>query len=273
VQFHSQSDPCRVEVRLQQNGRQHTDPPLYGAGRSASAGTLVRITAPTFTGSKDDFTAAWASRDPQHPTVQVTYRNTDPLLTTHATDWRLQVANSTTPNCGTATARPPATISIAADCVTQGKSFTVTISFSYFGSTRGYVVAVQGEAPKPIQFTRMRFSARWSPGSAASTRGSVVIGYADGRAYDQDTLDGLQWTFTVTSDATPDATCASSTSPPQVDGSGPSLQVDFATCPAGGDATTTPPTPPATYTVVVHVSDRTSGQHDWSEPVNGDLLP
>jgi hypothetical protein len=273
VRFNSQASPCRVDVQLQQNASRQTDPPLYGAGRSARASASVTIPAPTFTGSATDFTAAWASRDPHTPSVQVAYGGADPLLNSYAADWRLQVGGSATPDCGTTSSRPPASIAVATDCVTQGGTFTVAVSFRYFGSTHSYVVPVQGAAPRPLDFGRMRFSARWTPGSSAGGHASVVIGYRDGRTYDQSTLDELRWRITVTSDASPDVTCASSDSAPAADGNGPILPVDLAACPPGGDQSTTPPTPPATYTLAVHVDDPAYGQHDWTAPVNGELLP
>lgn len=263
---------CRVDVQLAQNSAHLTDPPLYGAGFSARAGTTVPIDAPTFAGSGADFSAGWLSSDLQAPTIAVSYHGHDPLLLAHADSWRTQLRNATTPDCGSASVAPPVTLDVVRDCAKQGGAFSATISFSYFGVNQTFDVPVRGSAPVPVDYKKIGFTASWKNRSSASAGGSVVVHYADHGAYDQAVLDGLHWTFTVNSDASPGVSCASSAAAPQTGGAGPVLDVDFAACPSGG-LPGPPPTPAANYTLTVHVEDPIFGSMDWSTPVIGTLQP
>ncbi len=270
VDHNSLVGTCRVDGALEQNASHRTDPALYGAGQSSRAGTSVHIDAPTFAGGANDFSASWTSTSPSDPSVRLVYDGSDPLLVQHARDWSEVVTNGSSPRCGAGDAAPPVDITLERACTREGGTFTAGVSFSYFGVPHSLTgIQVNGTAPPPVSYANMSFAASWYPGSSVTRNNAVVVHYADEHTYDQPTVNSLSWSFTVTSDASSGATCASATRPPQIDGGGPNLKVDFAACPAFPDIAATLP---ATYTLHVTVSDPHFGTRTWDTPVTGELL-
>src|SRR5207249_9004433 len=121
---------CTVSVQLVQDPRTTTDPPLYGAGFSASVTSdPFQVDPPSSTSTPSDFDARWGGST-SHPTVVVSYHGGDDL--SGATNWHmtLSIGSST---CGTEDNNPPpATIDVDKNCIAQGGTFSVSIDYTYF---------------------------------------------------------------------------------------------------------------------------------------------
>jgi len=231
--YNSASSPCTVTAALAQDARTALDPPLYGAGPSPSATSgPITIDPPVLDTTAQDFTATWVDGTPPgRPQIAVNYTGSNSTLAAFAHDWTLTAKTDAAGDCGSTSASPagsPATINVDHKCVTDGATWTVSISFSYFGQDGHYVIGIGGSKPVPIDPTQLSFAAVWTTTSTI-TDAHVQIQYSG--PYDDATLTALQWTTTVTSSLTPGVTCASSSGTPQADGHGPNIAVDLSACP------------------------------------------
>jgi hypothetical protein len=263
---------CAVTIVLVQDSGTATSPPLYGAGASkrATSGPVI-IDPPTLAATANDFSAGWGSTDPTNPTIVVSYDGADPLLLTFAQNWQMAVSNGGAASCGAVSGDAPATtIPVTKSCVQAGGSFTVGVSFTYFGAPQHFTVQVSGTRPQPVNLATITMVAQWTAPSHRLTGEFVQIGYSDGATpYDPRKLN---WTMTVTSDLSAAVTCASTNQPPDASGTGPVLTIDKIVCPyqTGGASTGPAPSPaptatPANYTVNIQVVDPSYGsRRDWT---------
>jgi len=265
---------CSVTVHLAQNARTATDPSVFGAGSSPAANSPeLTIDAPTLLGSTgSNFTATWSQQGTRaNPQIIVSYDSAkDPLLLISATDWRMTVFSGAI-QCGTTLVDkpPPATINVPSTCASTAGPFTVRVAFSYFLAPPPppgyYTVTVSGTAPPPIDPAKFQFSASWS-GSASAPL--VNVQYVQPQAYDQQTLNSLQWVEIVTSNG---KTCGSLSSPASTPSTGPrglDVPVDYGTCPptvtSGGVTTQN------TYAVEISFTDPSYGTTgDYKPPITG----
>jgi len=256
---------CSVTVQLAQDAQTATDPSVYGAGSSPAASSpQLTIDPPTLLGSTGtDFAATWSQQGTRaDPQIIVSYNNRDPLLLLSATDWSMIVFNGATA-CGTANVKPTTTIHVPSSCAKAAGAFTVRITFAYFLAPPPppgyYTVTVSGTAPPPIDATKLQFSASWS-GSAVDPL--VNIQYVQPQAYDQQTLNSLQWVETVTSNG---KTCGLASSAPSTGPGGINVPVDYGTCPksvtSGGTTTQ------STYAVEISFTDPNYGTTGDYKPV------
>ena len=236
--YNSAGAPCSVSGALAQDPGTALSPPLYGAGLSpAATSPAVAIDVPSLDTSASDFSASWVSTSsPSAPQIAVSYTGSNALLATYAQDWTLTASTGSEADCGSSTASPagsPAVITISQDCAAGNGSgnatWSVAISFSYFGAKANYSVPVTGTRPSPVDPAAMSFAAVWAANSKASDA-EVQIQYSG--PYDDNTLSSLHWSITITSSGSPGVTCASSTGYPRADGSGPNVGVDLNACPA-----------------------------------------
>jgi hypothetical protein len=249
-------DSCTVTLQLAQDPRTATDPPLYGAGMSETVtSSPFSIDPPSSTSTAGDFTAQWAgtTTDPQ---VVVSYHGSDDLSS--ASNWQITLTNGSTPDCGSVNKEPPATIVVDKDCVKAGGNFTVTVSYAYFliplKTTIG-PVPVQGTAPRPVDPTKISFSAAWNDNPALPQIDVTYTGSEDTAS-----LAPLDFTETVTSGG---VTCAAENDNPAT--SSARIDIDLATCPptdANGD--------PSVYSIEIKFTDPNYGQTgDYTYQVSG----
>jgi hypothetical protein len=249
-------DSCRVTVQLAQDPRTASDPPLYGAGMSATVTSdPFSIPAPSSTSTADDFTAQWSGTT-SNPQVVVSYHGSDDL--DFASAWRMTLTNGSTPDCGTANGNPPpTTIDVDKECVKAGGNFTVTIGYAYFGLLGKTIapVPVQGTAPRPVDPTKISFSAAWNDNPALP---QIEVTYTGSE--DSASLAPLDFTETVTSGG---VTCASENDNPAT--SSARIDIDLATCPptdANGD--------PSAYSIEIKFTDPNYGRTgDYTYQVSG----
>jgi len=232
----------------------------------------VNIDPPTLTATQSDFSASWVSSDPTNPAVVVSYDGADPLLLTFAQHWQMVVSNGGASSCGAVSGdAPPATIAVTKSCVQAGGTFSVVVSFSYFGGPQSFTVPVSGTKPQPVNLATIAMNAQWTGLSHQLTGEFVQLEYSDQNTPPYDPSK-LNWTVTVTSSISPGATCASTNQPPDASGTGPDLTIDSSACPfqKGGASTSPTPSPapiatPANYTVNIHVVDPSYGStRDWT---------
>lgn len=253
---------CTVSLQLAQNASTATDPPLYGAGASKVVTASVSIAPPSSTATANDFTAKLVSGQTTagQSQIVVDYKHQrDPVALT--TNWTLTAQNAFN-TCGSSTSAPNPTTTITVNNPTclVGGSTSVQLSYTYFGATENFTVPVKGSAPQPVDSSQMKFSATWNqdPNNPA-----LIINYSG--PYSQSTLDRLNWTYTLTSNS---KSCLypQQTTAPRASGTGPTLQVNYNTCPptspgSGGSSPppgspTPTPTPVAnTYTLTIHYDD------------------
>jgi hypothetical protein len=253
--YNSANAPCTVSGALSQDAGTALAPPLYGAGNSASATSdpLV-IDVPTLDTSATDFSADWVDgAPPGKPEITVSYTGSNTNLAAYTHDWTLTASTDSSGVCGSSTASPaaaPATISVDHHCVSGGATWSVAITFSYFGQNASYTITVGGSKPEPVDPSKMNFTASWTDTSTV-TSAFVQLHYSG--PYDDTTLAALQWSATVTSDLSPGVSCGTSTGYPQADGLGPNIAVDLTACPpTTGSAV-------ASYTVNLSYTDPNFG--------------
>jgi hypothetical protein len=239
---------CTVTIQLAQDARTATDPPLYGAGNSDSTTSpSFQVDPPSSTSTSGDFTAQWAGSTGR-PQVVVSYHGGDDL--SGASNWRMEISNGSS-SCGTGNGDPPpTTIDVDKSCIKDGGAFTVDIRYTYFILSQAhFTVDVQGNAPQPVDPSKISFSAAWNDNPNLP---QVDVTYTGSE--DTASLAPLQWTETVTSSASPGVTCGG----PDPDNPGSSsvrIDVDLTVCPptdANNNA--------AVYTVEISFTDPNYGQ-------------
>jgi hypothetical protein len=253
---------CTVTIGLVEDG----SAPLYFGGQPSptTASASFHIDAPVYQPTSSDFTAAWLSQ--RAPAVSVSTNNS--LAQQFGDNWQFQLSDGGNPDCGTVTGQaPPVAIPVSDACKSalsdSTTTWTVSISFTFFGQPRATSAEVSGTAPQPIDPTRISFTGQWGS-STDNGQNPIQITYQG--TYDNSVLSSLTWSERVTSSASPDVTCASATTTP--DANTPfTIDVDPATCP-----TTPPPgsdTPP-TFTVTISYDDPNySTTHDYTITVGG----
>jgi hypothetical protein len=244
---------CQVTVQLAQDPRTATDPPLYGAGysRTATSSSFV-IPPPSLTSTESDFSAQWSGSNGQ-PQIVVSYHGGDPL--SGASDWQMSVGNGSGSSCGTAASAPPTTIDVDKSCVRAGGTFTVDITYRYFLLAQAhFVVTVGGNAPQPVDPTKISFSAAWNDNPQLPQVDLTYTGTED-----PSSLSALSWTETVSSGTT---TCGTANDDPG--NSTARITVDLTACPPTVDGK------PAGYTVDISFTDPNYGQTgNYSYAVTG----
>lgn len=249
--YNSTNTTCTVSTALAQDSSTALNPPLYGAGQSASATSApMSIDAPTLDTTAADFTASWVDgAPPGHPQIAVSYTGSNSTLAGYAHDWSLTANTGSSTSCGSSSANPaasPAIIDASKSCVSKGSTWSVAIAFTYFGANGNYTIDVGGSKPVPVDPTQMTFAAVWTSSSTLADA-HVQLQYTG--PYNDATLSGLQWSATVISSGSPGVTCGSSTGYPQADGTGPNIAVDLAACPPTNGSVV------ATYTVQLSFTD------------------
>jgi hypothetical protein len=251
--------PCTVALELAQNAGTATDPPLYGAGTSpAQTSPSVQLDPPSITSTADDFQAQWGGTN-GNPTVIVSYHGSDDLA--GARNWQLQLIRGGD-TCGAAPdAPPPATIDVQKDCVARGDgAWTVHIEYDYFlVAHASFDVPVVGDAPAPVDPSRLTFTAQWNDNPAQP---QILVDYTGSEPAGP--LGGLDWTEVVTSSASPGVVCATGQDNP---GAATVHLTDIlTTCPATPDSTGALPT----YSVDISFTDPNYGvTGDYPTPVSG----
>jgi hypothetical protein len=192
---------CTVTLQLAQHPGTTTDPPLYGAGTSASRTSPdFDIPAPSITATAGDFEAQWAG-NPGHPTVLLSFHGADDL--SGARDWQLTITRGQDA-CGAASEPPPVAIEVDKDCILHGAgAFSVHVEYTYYAAQASYDVPVSGAAPQPVDPGALSFTAQWNANAAAP---QIVIAYTGSEP--AAALGALDWTETVTSSALPGVPCA-----------------------------------------------------------------
>lgn len=263
IQRAQYNGPCTVSVQLIQDPRFVTDPPVYGAGASQRAtSSPVEIDTPSLTGGENDFAAAWTDQSTRaSPQVVVSYDGADPLLLTYATGWSMIVSNNAgTTSCGTSAIQPPAVIAVSQACTKAGGTFSVAISFGYFGRSFTYRVAVSGTVPRPIDPAKINFVTKWNAALGPDKRPQVFV-RTSGSLYDDETLASLNWTETVTSSSSPRVVCGRGFAPPTAGGI--NISVNPKSCPAKAK-------PATAWTVTISYTDPgTDGAHTYVRTVTG----
>jgi hypothetical protein len=254
------SDDCTVTVQLAQDAHTVTTPALYGAGNSPQARSKTfTIPDPGSTTNADDFSAVW-SGDQTHPQITLSYDDSSADPEVFTTDWHSTVTNGSTADCGSSTSAPKVDIAVSPDCVSDGGSFTVQVSYRFFGTTREFTVDVSGTAPQPVDPADVSFSAAWD----ASAPPTVDVSY-QGQAPRSD-LAPFAFTETITSDTQvdPNVDCADAKDNP-ADGDPMQIPVDLSACPPlNTDGS------PAKYEVRVQYVDNTYNRtFDHSYDVGG----
>ena len=250
--------PCTVALQLAQNPGTATDPPLYGAGTSAArTSPIVQIDPPSITSTGNDFAAQWAGTN-GNPNVIVSYHGNDDL--SGARNWQIALTRGGD-TCGTTSSAPPATIDVQKDCVANGDGvWTVHIDYDYFiVSHASFDVPVVGDAPSPVDPTKLSFTAEWNNNSASP---QILIDYTGSEP--AGILGSLDWTEVVTSSASPGVVCATTHDNP---GAGTVRIGDvLTTCPATPDLSGQLPT----YSVDISFTDPNYGRSgDYPTPVTG----
>ncbi|MDT4942823.1 MAG: hypothetical protein QOJ34_2912 [Pseudonocardiales bacterium] len=201
--------PCTVTLQLAQDPVSVTDPPLYGAGTSpARTSPSVILDPPSITATADDFSAQWAGNQ-GHPTVIVSFHGADEL--SGARDWQLTLTRGVD-TCGSAAGDPlPVAIEVDKQCVSHGSGeFSVRVEYTYFGIAHAaYDVPVSGDAPEPVDPTKLSFTAQWNSNPLAP---QIVLDYTGSEP--AGVLAPLDWTEVVTSSALPGVVCASASDDP-----------------------------------------------------------
>jgi hypothetical protein len=213
--YNSASAPCTVSAALAQDQGTALDPPLYGAGTSASVTSgPITIDVPVLDTAATDFTASWVDGAPAgQPQIAVSYTGSNTDLASYA---------------HSSPALAPVTIDVDHHCVSSNATWSVSIAFGYFGQTASYSIPVTGGKPVPVDPSQMSFAAVWTSTSTISDA-QVQLQYTG--PYDDATLAALQWSATVTSNRSPGVTCGTSVGYPQASGHGPNITVDLSECP------------------------------------------
>lgn len=244
VSFHGD---CTVTVQLQENG----NPPLYFGGVPSPGATAgVSIDAPSLGSSGGDFRATWVQQ--RKPAVAVSYKGGNPVLVGLSGNWQISLTSGALA-CGTTNDKPTTTIDVTGkDCRSaagSGAAFSVSVSFRYFGKDYSFDgIAVSGDAPQPVDPTKMSFTAAWDSSSPR-----IDITYSG--PYDDATLAALDWSEAVSNDGA--TTCQSATATMTRDG----VTVPADRCLPGSLPSGSPswsPAPP-TYTVDITFTDPNYG--------------
>jgi hypothetical protein len=171
------------------------------------------------------------------------------------------IVDNGTRDCGSASAPPTVTFDVDPQCVNQATTWTVRISYQYFGRRASFTVDVGGTAPAPVDSSKISFdSGTWDPTSPA-----VVVHYTG--SYGADTLNSLSWREDVMSDG---VRCGSSTAVPTTGGNAPQITVDLTACPPTTPAIGGDPPVVNTYTLTVHYDDDSYGtSHDYPLSIIG----
>ena len=118
-----------------------------------------------------------------------------------------------------------------------------------------FTVAVGGNAPQPVDPSKISFTAAWNDNPALPQVNLTYTGTEDASS-----LGALQWTETVTSGTT---VCGTGNDNPA--GSSARINVDLTTCPP-----TAPDKTPSVYTVDISFTDPNYGQTgDYRYTVQG----
>ena len=250
--------PCTVTLALAQDPRTVTDPPLYGAGTSsARTSPQFQIDPPSITSTSSDFQAQWAGTN-GNPTVVVSYHGADDL--SGARNWQITL-NRGSDTCGTTSDAPPATITVNKDCVARGDgNYSVHIEYDYFVVAHAaFDVPVSGDAPSPIDPSKLSFTAQWNDNPDAP---QVLVDYTGTEP--AGALAALDWTEVVTSSASPGVACVTEHEDPGA----ATLRISdvLTTCPA----TLQPDGELPTYSVELSFTDPNYGRSgDYPTPVTG----
>lgn len=234
------SNNCTVTVQLAQNAGTATSPPLYGAANSTSATTgTFAIPNPLSTTSTSDFAAQW-SGSLSHPSVDLAYSGAD--VKSRITNWRSRITNGGTGDCGSSSTQPNLTIDVTPlSCISDGGTFVVHVTYSYFGSDRSFDVPVGGAAPQPVDPAKVSFDAAWEQANPV-----IDLSYTGSRT--RDDLKYLNFTETVTSDS--GVQCGDAVHLNPADQDPMQVPVDLTACPAlNSDGN------PTTYKVNVQYTD------------------
>lgn len=250
---------CKVEVQLEQNRDSQTDPPLFGAGPSNVASDTVSIDPASLTSiGGGDFSASWDGSSGGQSQIAVKYSGGDPLFAL-ASGFSVAVAAPDGTACGGYSSDPSLhDVSVPQSCIdtfgASGDRWTVAVSFTFLGSTKGpyTVTGVTGGAaptytPPVCDVGAAGLTASWSGTATAPT---VDVGVTDGSRVH----DCSGWTYTIVGPSTP--TCGSGDA-----GTAP---------PVTGLAVTCSDTPASTgWSVSVGYKDLSGSAHTATVPVTG----
>lgn len=251
---------CVAQLQLVENSSTARSPAYFGGVASPrSTSPAITIPVPDLDTSAGQFVANFINAGVLNaPQIAIAYRGGNPLIAKYATDWSIQAQyqdGSAWSDCGDpATGNPaqsPVVLDLDASCyyANYGATWQVTVTFTFFGQspTPPYDVTVNRSGPKPVDQSKMSFTAEWS---------NSVIAVSYSGPYPDSTLSALQWSETISS-STSTAVCGSDTKTPTTYAP-MTLSVDFSACPSGTPAPG-PSTGSATYTVLIRFTDPNYG--------------